>query len=330
MGDSLAAGTLVTRSVDGTPTDTVSYALGQSADGVVWIDAGPPGGESVRLSGSAVEALLATLEFHFPTAPAAETAAVALDSDQIHVGLDQSFSLVAVLAGLVIGVPMIGLGVAYVRARRRASTLSALSRHHLDGRESERLRLAREIHDGPVQALHVVSHSLASADRDDPDVRDHVRATADELRRIAAGLRPPALDRFGLLPALRDLGDQLEATAPHPRVLFDDDPSAATLNLSPDQALALYRIVQEASQNAITHGGAQALLISAAATPSLVTVSIEDDGGGFDADHLDLPALVREGHFGLAGMHERVRDLGGTLAISSRPQCTVVEARIPQ
>jgi signal transduction histidine kinase len=316
----------VTRAADGTPTDTVSYVLGQSANGVVWVDAGPPKGRAVRLSGSAVEALLATLELHFPTAPAAETAAVALDSDHIHVGLDQSFSLGAVLVALAITVPVVGLGVAFVRARRRASTLSALSMHHLAGRESERLRLAREIYDGPVQDLHVVSHSLSSV----PAIRDHVRSTADELRRIAAGLRPPALDRFGLLPALYDLGDQLEATPPHPRVLFDDDPSATALDLSPDQALALYRIVQEASHNAVTHGCAQTLLVSATATPSRVVVSIEDDGDGFDADHLDLTDLVREGHFGLAGMHERVRDLGGTLAITSLPRHTVVEARLPR
>lgn len=330
MGDSLAAGTLVTRAADGTPTDTVTYVLGQSENGVVWVDTGPPGGASVRLPGSAVEALLAALELHFPAAPAAEIAAVVLDSDQIHVGLDRSFHLGTVLTVLAVALSVVGLGIALARTRRRTSTLRALSRHHLAGRESERLRLAQEIHDGPVQDLHVVSHALSSLAGSDPALQDRVRSTADELRQIAAGLRPPALDRFGLLPALRDLGDQLETSAPYPKITLEHQAAPTSLDLAPDHALALYRVVQEASRNALAHGNAQAIIISVDATSSAVVVSVEDDGRGFDADRLDLQALVRDGHFGLAGMHERVRDIGGAFSVTSRPRHTVVEARVPR
>jgi signal transduction histidine kinase len=205
----------------------------------------------------------------------------------------------SVLAGLV---SIIGaLVVQNRRVTRSRAVLFEASKAAVDSREAERVRVAREIHDGPLQ--QALALALAGVEP------DRTGALADELRSIAEGMRPPSLEEFGLGSALEAFLDKVAEDNPEITVVADVQPEGdegADNDLQVD--LAMYRIAQEAVNNAIEH-----------AQPSLVVVRIErggpvklevtNDGVPFSWPK-DLASLRRDGHFGLVGIAERVELLG--------------------
>lgn len=201
--------------------------------------------------------------------------------------------------------------------------------------EDQRLRLARELHDEPLQLfLHLarqLEHLGSAADvpeRVTKGLRDARRQALDaaaRLRTLARDLRPPALDQLGLVPALSSLtADVEEETGVRAELVVDGD----EVRLPPEIELAAFRVVQESVRNSLRHAGAAALTVRVRFAPDALDFSVADDGCGFD------PALVdglRTGHFGLVGMSERMRVLGGRLELSSQPGSgTLISARIPR
>lgn len=235
------------------------------------------------------------------------------------------------------------IGVATdVTAQRRAETeRDAIRRRLLAVREEERLALARELHDEAIQellglqlALQLGRHALGPAPASvatatvlDDGART-IREVVARLRRIVSGLRPAGLEELGLIAAL-------EGYAAHVRrkeaqsglaVELDLDPDGATL--SPALARALFRVAQEGLRNARRHAGAKRVTV-ALRVEAAVTMRVIDNGAGF-VPPPDLRTLAREGHFGLLGLAEQLADLGGTLAIDSRPGAgTILTARAP-
>jgi signal transduction histidine kinase len=184
----------------------------------------------------------------------------------------------------------------------------------LEGQELERRRLARELHDETGQALASILLGLKSLEAQvgtEPvaSIRKLVGSALDDVRRLTVELRPPALDDFGLGPALERL-----TTLSAERSGIDIQLSVRSrLRLTPDRETALYRIVQEALTNVIKHAGARSVSIIVMPSGDAVRAVIEDDGAGFD------PARVREGALGLVGIRERVSLLGGRFEIESAP-----------
>ncbi len=182
----------------------------------------------------------------------------------------------------------------------------------IEGQETERKRVARELHDETGQALTSILLGLKGLEKqvgEEPiaQIRELVSNALDDVRRLAAELRPSVLDDFGLAPAL----DRLAATVAersgmeiHVNVRDVDD-------ISPDYATALYRIVQESLTNIVKHAGARTVSLVVAGGERAVRVVVEDDGTGFD------PASVRDGALGLLGMRERVLLLGGRFEVQS-------------
>ena len=121
-------------------------------------------------------------------------------------------------------------------------------------------------------------------------------------------LRPPALDDFGLVPALERFGADL---AERTELSVEVVAGPPARRLAPDVETTLYRITQEAVANAITHGRAGAIRIVLEQAPGAVTLTISDDGRGFD------PSQVSSDRFGLRGMRERAALVGGELDIRS-------------
>jgi signal transduction histidine kinase len=191
-------------------------------------------------------------------------------------------------------------------------------RRAVSAQELERRRLARELHDETGQALTSMLLGLAaveSAATQDEAVgaahalRALVVETLQEVRRLAVELRPAALDDFGLVPALKRLGQSArERTGIDVQV----EARLGSTRLPPDVETAIYRIVQEAVTNVVKHANARHVSVVLADRGGVLVGVIEDDGTGFDT------GSSTDG-FGLTGMRERVELLDGRLAVESTP-----------
>jgi signal transduction histidine kinase len=198
------------------------------------------------------------------------------------------------------------------------------------GQELERRRLARELHDETGQALTSILLGLRAVEESQgadamrkaaSDLRELVVATLQDVRRLAVQLRPKALDDFGLAPALERLTQTFaEATELH----VDVEARLGEERLPAEVETTLYRIVQEALTNVVKHAEASNVSILLMRRDATATVVIEDDGKGFDPEH------VREGRVGLLGMRERVELHDGRLTIESVPGSgTTLVAEVP-
>jgi two-component system, NarL family, sensor kinase len=221
------------------------------------------------------------------------------------------------------------LGVAIERARLLERSLEA-------GAAEERNRLAREIHDTIAQGLSATALQLETAEAlldagaDPAEVRAAVHRALEttreglrEARRSVMDLRAAVLEGRTLAEAIGELcASAWGATLNGTRVELES--IGGTRPLPRRVEGALYRVAQEALSNALRHARAKRVTVQLAAEPNQVTLSIADDGIGFEV------CRRREGHYGLVGMRERVKLLGGELCVFSREGAgTRVEARVP-
>lgn len=197
--------------------------------------------------------------------------------------------------------------------------------------ETERGRIARELHDDTVQRLVAFGHSIdrvQHALQRDPalaqerlrQLRADVTASVQALRSLIADLRPPALDELGLLPAVEVLLRRISPEEPEVAIVVDGN----ARRLDPQSELAVFRIVQEAWNNIRQHAHARHARFTFAYTRNALVVTIEDDGRGLEAP--DGPPSG----WGLVGMRERAALVGGSLTMHSQPgKGTTVEVRMP-
>jgi len=198
----------------------------------------------------------------------------------------------------------------------------------------ERNRLARELHDSVSQKLFglVLSAEAAATllDRDGAEARAELerlqglaQEAMEELRSLVFELRPPALESEGLAAALRKHVDVLRRV--YRREITVE--VAGTPRRAPELEREVFRIAQEALQNALRHAEAGALGLELAAADGLLELTVRDDGVGFDPE---APG-IRSRRLGLTSMEERAEAIGGTLRIESRPGAgTVVRLQVPQ
>jgi signal transduction histidine kinase len=215
--------------------------------------------------------------------------------------------------------------------RSSRETLAQIERELLRSREQERSRLARDLHDGPIQTLiglNLQMGMLASSQPADEgislpiqksieEMRIEVRGLLTELRQTCAELRPPMLDMLGLDAAIRVLAGEW-AKQHGVAVRMDISPEGGLGAIPDEVSLNLYHIVQEALANVARHAAAKTVMISFQQHPGRLALTIEDDGLGFDPEKT-LPAATARGHFGLAGMRERVSLIGGNFDLHSAP-----------
>ena len=263
--------------------------------------------------------------------PPEDRTAYSVEGGRLRVAFERGVPLAA-LGAFALG--LVGLGaaaaaaVARGRSRRRRAREADARRRQIEATEAERVRAAREIHDGPLQDLHALR--LRAAARGETDVETDAARLGRELRAIAEGLRPPALGRFGLAAALASHARRVEERHPGVRVRVRADEDAPAM--APDAEASLFRVAQEAVANAVRHGRARRVEVRLAAEPSpgapeAVRLEVADDGRGLPAGH-DPAALVAGGHFGLAGMAERAALLGGALTVGP-PGGAVADAAGP-
>jgi signal transduction histidine kinase len=238
-------------------------------------------------------------------------------------------AVVVALVAFALQALLIGALLRARRARQRVNReLHRLSRELIVSQENERRRVARELHDDVGQQLALLSieleqlrHGAGAA------VAEGLAAAAARANAISTGvhdlardLHPARLETLGLPAALRALAEEVRARhGLEVDVRLVDWPG----EIAADAALALYRVAQEALQNAIKHAGAATVSIELRATPAALAMTVADDGRGFARDR-PSPGI------GLAGMAERVALVGGSLAIDTAPgEGTSVRVTLP-
>jgi PAS domain S-box-containing protein len=204
------------------------------------------------------------------------------------------------------------------------------------GREQERLRLAQELHDDPLQELYGIIYQIEAvnlmlenpASRDELHLmRDSVQNVIDKLRAICGELRPPALTPFGLESAIREHADTFHSQ--YPEIRLHLDLAYDGQYLSEQLRLTLFRVYQQAIANVARHSKAKNANVRFEFDEQRAILEIEDDGQGFVVP-LNWVNFTRRKHLGLAGAAERAELLGGKLDVTSAPgKGTLVRLIIP-
>lgn len=205
-------------------------------------------------------------------------------------------------------------------------------------REEERKHLARELHDVVLQDLINAYVTLdqvlsTSGDGDWEQLRwihDQVLHTIHTLRRLCSELRPPALDITDLRSAIEGLVEEVRRESELDIVLIFPERGYRALDGLPDTVnITLYRVLQETLTNVRRHAHARQVYVRVHKEPDWISLEVEDDGCGFVVPPR-LSLFVREQHYGLAGMAERVQAVGGTIDVLSAPgEGTRIQVRIP-
>jgi signal transduction histidine kinase len=200
-------------------------------------------------------------------------------------------------------------------------------------RETERTRIARELHDELGQALTALKMDVdlldATLPRERADLLERIEAMRELLdftvattRRISADLRPLVLDDLGLGAAAEWLMQNVVQRAELAWTLHVDP---ACAELAEPQASALFRILQESLTNVTRHAQASKVDVRLERSDNEAILTVSDDGIG-----IDQAARPKPGSFGLRGINERVLLLGGSIAISGEPgRGTTIVARVP-
>ncbi len=191
--------------------------------------------------------------------------------------------------------------------------------------EEERKRISHELHDDTIQALVVLSRQLDALASGNSGLSDENRRRLEELwqqtdsilkgvRRLSQDLRPAALDRLGLLPALEWLAASVieySGITAEVRVIGEER------RLPEEVAIALFRIAQEALRNVWRHSGGTHVDITVEFVENITRVTVSDNGKGFDLPE-KLGDLAKVGKLGLTGMQERAQLVGGTMKVQSQ------------
>jgi signal transduction histidine kinase len=200
--------------------------------------------------------------------------------------------------------------------------------------EAERARIARDLHDGVCQDVAAISVDLSHLRQHGRDmtreeletalvsIERRTAAVAEGLRRLSHGLHPVVLQHVGIVAALQSHCAEIERQH-HLDVTFFA--AGAVEPIDPRTALSLFRIAQEALHNAARHAHAQHVTVSLARRGEMLTMSVADDGGGFD-----VAAVRKGGGLGLVSIEERVRLAQGRVNIRSAPLGgTAIEVSLP-
>ena len=218
-------------------------------------------------------------------------------------------------------------------AKHYRAQLQQMSSRVLSAHEAERKHIARELHDDTAQVLTSILVRLRLLERSTKDqevlqnveeLRDLTAGALDSVRRMAMDMRPAALDDLGLVSALQAYAERYSQTWPV-RVTVRTD--GLKRRLPADVELVLYRVVQEALINVAKHAAASRAFVSLSRRHNEVTVSIEDDGVGFDPNE---GSRTYGSGMGIFGMRERLALVGGEVQLqSTKGHGTKITARAP-
>jgi signal transduction histidine kinase len=237
------------------------------------------------------------------------------------------------MLGSLLALELLQIPLAWSLARRIRSgqrRQAQLLHKAIEASDTERRRIASDLHDGVVQDLAGVSFALASVHDPDPATADVLAEAATATRRSIRSLRsllveiyPPSLREAGLRAALSDLTAPLAARGVETAIDLPDD-----IAFPADVEALLFRVTQEALRNVDAHAGASHVDICLSRPNHRAVLDVRDDGSGFDpAAVADRPG---QGHVGLRVLADLAQDAGGDLEIRSEPGAgTLVHLDVP-
>jgi PAS domain S-box-containing protein len=192
-------------------------------------------------------------------------------------------------------------------------------------REEERARIAREIHDGPVQAFSILLFGLEELNWIEEldqrkeklvEIEDAVQKQIQDLRGLCNELRPSTLHFFGLEKAIRSHVETISERFPDVEFKLHLTPDGTSIPA--DVRLEMYRIFQEATNNCLKHASPSQVTVYLLKEDGIITLEIEDDGIGFQLNP-QREMYAKQGSLGLIGMQERADIIGGNFRVSTRP-----------
>ncbi len=258
------------------------------------------------------------------------------------VGSELPIAVGSLVLFVLVGLRMLGL-IAHQWAlldelRSSQADRAMLLRQTVDAAERERARIAADLHDGPIQHLASIAYTLDGAlltyGRGDASTatdllggaREKLEDVVGGLRRIMTGLRPAVLDHGGLAAAIDHCAREFQTST---GIMATVNCRLGKGDIALYNETVLFRVCQQALTNVAKHSSATAVQVRlGTGSDGVVELSVRDNGVGLDAR--SVSELVQQGHFGLAGMRERVEAAGGRWALRSRPgHGTEIVARIP-
>ena len=231
-------------------------------------------------------------------------------------------------------VQMLGVCIDITERHRVEEETRQVSGKLITAQEDERKRIARDLHDDLNQRLALLSVEMELFGVDSRDARgsarerlesmaSKVKDLSSEVHRLSYQLHPAKLDQLGLVVAARTFCREISAQSGIPVHFQQED---VPRHVGIDVALCLYRVIQEAVQNSVRHNGGAAIHVSLAQVAQQIRLRITDEGKGFDVDH-----AMHNGGLGLVSMRERVRQVNGSIQISSsRGQGARIEVNVPR
>ncbi len=204
--------------------------------------------------------------------------------------------------------------------------LRRLSAKLLEAQEAERKHLSRELHDSLGSTLTAIRYALeqkvstmnpleeAPGGMTLEQIIDMVKDAVEETQRITSNLRPSVLDDLGLVTALRSLGHEFSDMLENVEIETDTDDEE---DIPDFLKIAVYRIAQEALNNAAKHSGARKILLKTRKTGNRFELLVTDDGCGFEPAALQDAGRASEGGMGLQSMRERAEIFNGTFQVRS-------------
>ena len=234
----------------------------------------------------------------------------------------------AVLIGLLFTVlagAMLRIQFLHRRFKRQQAARLAFARQLLQSQESERRRIAANLHDSLGQSLLVIKNQAHLAMQAAPDKSalhqrlDDISGTAlqalEDVRQITHDLRPYQLDRLGLTQTIRATTRRVSENCP---IVFASHVDEIDGMFDKESEINIYRIVQEGINNVVKHSGATEAAVVVKMEPGGLSISIRDNGRGFESDEMlaeDSPAAG----FGLSGIRERAQIMSGVAKLESSP-----------
>ena len=225
--------------------------------------------------------------------------------------------------------------------KRRTIYQIELHHHLIQQREMERLSLAQELHDGPVQELLAMTYAVADLQNritaQQPEdtatlerlhaMQERLKVQINELRVLCSELRPPSLIPYGLEKAIRSHTEGFERHNAGMKINLDLEPDGTELDEK--TRLALFRIYQETLANAARHAGVSEVFVRFRLDEAQAILEVRDFGRGFSVPH-SWVELARQGHLGLVGVQERAAAVGGSVNIlSGLGQGTTIQVFVP-
>jgi PAS domain S-box-containing protein len=230
---------------------------------------------------------------------------------------------------------VVGIVENITEQKRLELEMAELNSRLQNSMELERLRLAQELHDNPMQSLYSAIYRIEELRGTvEPklkdalgDVKQHIQNVLQDLRATAKELRPPTIFNFGLENAIRSHANDILEKHPNLNIYLS---LAHDRQILPEKVrLALFRIFQQSIANVIRHSKATEVHVRFSFDAEEAHLEIKDNGRGFNvpSNWIDF---VRQGHYGLAGAAERANTLGGVFRVQSKPgKSTIIHVTIP-